>query len=415
MVKELERVPPIAHAAVRHKLKTHVPDRILINHAVEIRKNLIDYFAQAPRLVATPGLELLHDQPVGEAYMEVSAGPRLRNQSGRRQLPWSRREPQPGGPLRGAQNLENDAVYVSGAAGRYHRDCIVANYGIGKREMYTAPVAEKRLVAIADILGFSKLVEKQPPEIVVRESIGWARRCLYHALFRSGFPDEPPPFEEFRRHPHVGVAWFSDTVLLYARTDSDEDASFLIHTCSWLLFETIVWAKARMRLGVAYGELLIDDENSVHVGLAIVHANETEKRQEWSGGALHATAEGRLKPLLSGLPIVSYEVPVKPASSAKVVVTRLDQAIEWPSEIHISLEFLWSPTHPEATEDIAGEAGDIVRKFENTRLFHDEVCEYPSCRTTRGLPPTGHSIFCSDRLPNRGSTLSMNGLSLRIH
>jgi hypothetical protein len=249
-------------------------------------------------------------------------------------------------------------------------------------------MAENRLVAVSDILGFSRLVEKRSPEDVVRESIDWARRCLYHALFQKGFPSEPPPFSVFRSHPQVGAVWFSDTVLLYTRTDSDADAQFLVRACSWFLFETIVVAKARMRLGIAYGPLLADEENSVHVGLSIVHASDTEKAQEWSGGALHPTAETRLQTVMSSLPVITYPVPLK-QRPAKQELRTLSKAIDWPSEIHESLTFAWSPAGPDAPKEEREHAGDVVSKFENTKAFHEKVCAYPRCREVRGLPPYG--------------------------
>ncbi|HWW62183.1 MAG TPA: hypothetical protein VN181_12505 [Thermoanaerobaculia bacterium] len=232
-------------------------------------------------------------------------------------------------------------------------------------------------------------MKKQEPEEVVRGSIGWARRCLDHALFQSGFPAEAPPFNKFRSHPHVGVAWFSDTVLLYTRTDTDTDAAFLTRACSWFLFETIVVAKARMRLGLAYGPLLVDEENAVHVGLSIVHANDTEKQQEWSGGALHSTAEERLGPLIDSLPVIKYTVPIKPAEIPTKKMLALSHAIDWTSEIHEVLTFAWAPQSADAPNAVRNGAADIVRKFENTRLFHEKMCAYPRCREGRGLPAYG--------------------------
>ena len=63
-----------------------------------------------------------------------------------------------------------------------------------------------------------------------------------------------PTLTDINTHAKVGIAWFSDTILLYTREDSDDCIRALLGTVGWLLFETILEGHTRIRAGVAYGK-----------------------------------------------------------------------------------------------------------------------------------------------------------------
>jgi hypothetical protein len=73
----------------------------------------------------------------------------------------------------------------------------------------------KYFVAVCDILGFSALVQEHPLRSVVGDAFDWFRRALSHSIHGGEFPPAPPPMRDMASHGHVGIAWFSDTVLLY--------------------------------------------------------------------------------------------------------------------------------------------------------------------------------------------------------
>src|SRR5690606_29344299 len=100
------------------------------------------------------------------------------------------------------------------------------------------PMADKYLVAVCDILGFSALVQRNSLSDVVEHSVGWFRRALNHSVLKNGFPEAIPPTRELGDHQHIGVAWFSDTVLFYTKQDTDDAVRELLLTVGWLLFET---------------------------------------------------------------------------------------------------------------------------------------------------------------------------------
>jgi hypothetical protein len=149
-------------------------------------------------------------------------------------------------------------------------------------------------VAVCDILGFSRLVERQPLAAVVDNAIGWFRKALNHSLLKSGFPSDVPPHTELEDHPHVGVAWFSDTILLYTKHDTDEAVRELLGTVAWLLFETMLNGMTKIRGGIAYGDAHIDPQNSLYVGVPIIEAYKLEQSQQWSGASLAPSAVARL-------------------------------------------------------------------------------------------------------------------------
>ena len=78
------------------------------------------------------------------------------------------------------------------------------------------------MIAVCDILGFKALIERTKLEEVVGGSLAWFRKALNHSLHKKEFPSSPPPTSDLYTHPNVGVAWFSDTVLLYTKHDTDE-------------------------------------------------------------------------------------------------------------------------------------------------------------------------------------------------
>lgn len=194
----------------------------------------------------------------------------------------------------------------------------------------------KALVAVCDILGFSDLVLKGELRSVI-ESYSFFRKIAYHSLLQGAFPENTPTRDETDRHPYVGIEFFSDTILLYTRVDSDANCMDLLRIVSWLLFENMFHKPTRLRAGIAYDEVYIDDVNGIFVGKAIVEASKLEKAQQWSGGALNLGAEERLNqyvdsPCFVDWPIVRYDVPLKKKDYQSNV------AINWTNGIHLRKE-----------------------------------------------------------------------------
>src|SRR6267142_3368546 len=94
-------------------------------------------------------------------------------------------------------------------------------------------------IAVCDILGFTNLVQENPLDTVIQTYLGRLRKSLHHAIHQNEFPNEVPSLQALQAQPEVGLAWFSDTLLIYTREDTDHNLMALLSCLSWLLFETI--------------------------------------------------------------------------------------------------------------------------------------------------------------------------------
>jgi hypothetical protein len=175
-------------------------------------------------------------------------------------------------------------------------------------------MAENRMIGVCDILGFSKLVKNNPADDVVSYPLALLRRALYFSIHQKPPPSELPSLDTLREQRRVGFAWFSDTMLFYTVKDTDEDCRALIETVGWLIFSTIPSPHIRIRSAIAYGEMHIDEKNSIYLGPPLIEAHELERQQDWAGGALDESAERRIPPHLPHKypyewQIVRYDVP----------------------------------------------------------------------------------------------------------
>jgi class 3 adenylate cyclase len=231
-----------------------------------------------------------------------------------------------------------------------------------------------QMVAVCDILGFSDLVERHSLDDVVDHAYGWFRKALHFSVHRGEFPSAVPPREAFGTHPALGVAWFSDTILLYTKSDDDEAIRQLVMSAGWLIFATMIEGTTRIRAGISYGEAFIDPENSIYVGKAIVEAARLERNQQWAGGALTEHAERRVPAAartgqFADWWITRYEVPLKGGSSLRTLV------VKWTLGSHLpDWKMPWdaSNTDPPASE--WQRRPDVCEKFVNTKRFHDVTC-----------------------------------------
>lgn len=233
-------------------------------------------------------------------------------------------------------------------------------------------------IAVCDILGFTHLVNNTPLKIVVNDALGWFQQALHHSIHKNNFPKDVPSLKELQNQSNVGVAWFSDTVLLYTKKDTNECLQALLSTLAWLLFETIIEGTTRIRCGISYGEVYIDSENSIYVGPPIVDAYLLEEKQNWSGGAFTDDGVKRLPEIAKSGKyvyewyITPYKVPLKKDQDFNTL------AIDWTLSFHTpDPNFLqWSKESKEPKPDDWEKSPDICKKWKNTKEFHDRVCNF---------------------------------------
>lgn len=235
-----------------------------------------------------------------------------------------------------------------------------------------------RMVAVCDILGFSNVVNSVPLDVVVDRYLGPLQKALWHSIHKGDFPEKNPSLEEIRKEASLGLAWFSDTILIYAFNDSDEALRKLLVCLGWLIFETMIGGRTRIRCGVSYGETYIDPENSFYIGKPLIEAYQFQQEQAWSGGALTHKAVERCPEIARSGEFVDwflipYNVPLKQNNSLQTL------AINWTIGLHHRDPIPpWSSTSVEPSADDWIKSFDICEKWFNTRNFHKKVCRY--CR-----------------------------------
>ena len=227
------------------------------------------------------------------------------------------------------------------------------------------------MVAFCDILGFSNLVGRRRLEDLVAHDLAIFRRILHYSLSHN-WVAEPPSFDELHSDARVDFAWFSDSIFLYSRDDSDESVRRLVETVSWLLFATITGTQTRVRGAISYGDVFIDSDNDLFVGQPIVEAARLEATQEWAGAALTPAAVERV-PISRrdghdpAWPLRPYLVPAKHSPAGIQTL-----AVDWTWGIHeLSWSCRWSDENDAPPPEAWTATPDLCTKFTNTRQFHD--------------------------------------------
>ena len=237
------------------------------------------------------------------------------------------------------------------------------------------------LVAVCDILGFSDYVYRPNIDLSLAAEmcLGFVRKIAKLVLGNKNMVSEIPSLKKISNHPGIGIACFSDTFLIYTKQDTNENCRLLCNVLSAFVFFGLTQYHTKMRCGVAYGEVYIDEENSVFVGKPIVDAHILEKCQLWAGGAYAKSAEERIgffagvgiKKPFADWKIVSYKVPLK--NNAKV---ESNLAVNWTVSTHSPNITRWSSNNLNPTEKNWKTQEHICRKWENTKKFHDQVCKF---------------------------------------
>jgi hypothetical protein len=238
--------------------------------------------------------------------------------------------------------------------------------------------SKNRMVAVCDILGFSELVGRWPVDDVVDRAIGWLWKALHFSVHQGEFPTAVPARDAFANHARIGVAWFSDTILLYTKDDEQESIRQLVMSVGWLIFATMIEGTTRMRAGVAYGETFIDPESGIYVGKAIVEAARLEQSQQWAGGALSDSAVEHMPvPARSGKYadwwVTPYDVPLKNSSPLRTL------AVKWTlGSHHADWKMAWDASNADPPPSEWDRRQDVCEKFMNTKKFHSETCTWCS-------------------------------------
>lgn len=180
--------------------------------------------------------------------------------------------------------------------------------------------------------------------------------------------------------------------MLYSLEDNVLGYIKLIETAAWLIIQTIVRGTLRFRIGISYGKVYIDPQNQIYLGKAIAEADQLQKRQEWSGGALTRQAEAKIPQGIkeadfpSPWHLAQYRVPFKMPKGIVSVVDKDNRplkipittsefmlAVDWTRFLHTEFHLYWSREREEPQSDEA--PADVILKWYNTKEFHKNVCK----------------------------------------
>lgn len=232
----------------------------------------------------------------------------------------------------------------------------------------------KRMVAVCDILGFRSLVLRRDLASLIENELSFFRRLVGFSIEHGEVPEIPPSLVELRQRDRIGLAWFSDTVIIYAKSDEDMACRDVLEAVGWLVF-TSMFSSTRIRAGIAYGQFYADPDNEIHVGSALVEAHELEQAQQWAGAALAKSAAERLPDRTTAGArfqwwVCEYPAPLKPNSEVEFG----GLVIDWTQPIHDHFDFRWSKDMDEPTTTEIQRNVSVYEKWKNIRKFHREVC-----------------------------------------
>ena len=131
--------------------------------------------------------------------------------------------------------------------------------------------------------------------------------------------------------PHVGLAWFSDTFLIYA-PDATCAGFFAVDSASHWFATNLILREIPVRGAMSCDELYLDRSNQAYLGKGLIEAYEYGDGQDWIGFVLCPSASQQLSDL--GL---SPDEPVHPSQSRRKLshdehfhLKVCEQYVRWP-------------------------------------------------------------------------------------
>jgi hypothetical protein len=234
--------------------------------------------------------------------------------------------------------------------------------------------AKDRYVAHVDMLGMSQLTLRNPRLAWAAVSkMAEAKKRVFNLSFTVGSRD-------VRIRDHVAAFTFSDTILLFTKGDEEADLRAMLIVCLEL-FAQVLHGSIPVRVGIARGLFVFNQDEDLFVGPPLVKAYEIGEAAQWIGAVLEGSVAERardMKPeLLSGdgLPlVVEWEVPVRSGGSTACPV------LAWPRShrdnftipLPISVEDFYR-----AFQQFFGPLSNLrpsdQQKYENTVAFVNEM------------------------------------------
>lgn len=135
-----------------------------------------------------------------------------------------------------------------------------------------------RFVAHIDILGMRMMVRKDP-ELAWRVLSELANVRDYLAKLQLSFIETD---EQLELTQSVFSVMFSDTIVLFTKSDSDRDLKLILIATSELLHKAM-FRLVPVRAGLAHGLFFFNIDASMYSGPALIEAYEIGERAQWLG------------------------------------------------------------------------------------------------------------------------------------
>ncbi len=142
---------------------------------------------------------------------------------------------------------------------------------------------KNRWVAFFDILGFANMVKN------TKNSID-----DYHMLEKYNQAVESLRKTKGYKEGSICKAWFSDSFILYSKDDSAVHYTWL-SLCARQFICDCIDDHIPLRGAISFGPLLVDSEEKVIIGKALIEAYEESEMQDWIGLILTKSAINKIK------------------------------------------------------------------------------------------------------------------------
>ncbi len=178
---------------------------------------------------------------------------------------------------------------------------------------------------------------------------------------------------------HVSTFTFSDTILLFTKGDEPEDLRSILFSCLEL-FSLLLNQRIPVRIGVAHGLFIFNQEEYAFVGPPLVEAYRLGEAAQWLGIVLHPIVSQKaneLKPPLQDQDgrdlVVEWSVPVRSGVVKQPVLA-------WPRSHRRNFQVrppIRIDQFYQAFEAVFGSLDDLRpsdrEKYENTLAFVNEM------------------------------------------
>ena len=207
-------------------------------------------------------------------------------------------------------------------------------------------VKKARYVAHLDIMGFSEVVKKNDDKAyMVLKAIKEFQSQVWESenkLYNGKPITIRPP----------NAVLLSDTILLYSSGSSYNSlCSILMHSAN--LFIHLFNHNIPIRGGIAHGDFIADEKNSLYVGKAFLDARDAGENAQWIGIVIEPnilkTQEKNISKL-DGKFLVEWNIPLKRKCLSKRKKFQKGMVINWPVIYRDYCYFLTNP--PQSPEEL---------------------------------------------------------------